>query len=176
MFKFLIYILIGLSLSVDAFTIAVSYGTVINRIRDKYLLVILIGIFHFIMPVIGSIIAKVIESVIIIKPKYIVFIIFLLLIIEMINDSQKNEQIKKIGIVTLLLISFVVSIDSLSIGVILGLTKEKVIVASTIFSIISSIITLIGINIGIKLKHNKNSNIIGIILLCLVALKYLIFG
>ena len=176
MIEILTYILIGLSLSIDAFTVAISYGTVINKKSEKILMTLLIGSFHFILPLVGDYLANVIKDSIIVNTRYIVLIIFIILIIEMIKDND-NKKISKNNFITIIIISIIVSIDSFSIGLILGLAKEKTILASSIFSIISSSSTLIGIKIGniITEKSTKTAKKIGILLLITVALKYLLY-
>ena len=178
MVQIITYILLGLSLSVDAITIAISYGTKFNRNIEKINMTLLVGIFHFIMPIFGCKIANIIDNTIIIKTKFIVLIIFIFLIIEMIRDNNEEKKEIKKSIITILLTSLVVSIDSFTIGIAIGLSHEKIILASSIFSIISSVGTFIGINIGnnITKKEGKYSKIIGISLLIIVSIKYLLFG
>lgn len=175
MIDILIYSIIGLSLSIDALSVAISYGTVINKQYEKILMISLIGIFHFFMPILGKSISKIIENKIVINTKYIIFIIFSLLIVEMINEDN-NINIKKIDLLKIFLISFLVSIDSFSIGIVIGLNNGKIILASALFSIISSIATFIGINIGnmITQKNRKIAKILGVSLLIITALKYLL--
>ena len=54
MFKVLIYFFIGISLSMDAFTLSLSIGTTSPKKKNQLLLSILIGSFHFFMPIIGN--------------------------------------------------------------------------------------------------------------------------
>lgn len=175
MIEILIYILIGISLSIDAFVAALSYGTILSRTNEKILLVSTIGLLHFIMPLIGSYIAYLIKDISLIKTKYIVIIIFILLIIGMIKEDNHNS-INITNILNIILLGLAVSIDSLSIGIALSLSDSKIILAALIFSIISATTTLIGIKIGnfITQKYNNKAKIVGIILMIIVIIKYLI--
>lgn len=178
MLEILMYILTGLSLSVDALTMAISYGTIIGKSVVKKQLSILVGIFHFMMPIFGFIITNKLSKNIFINTKYLITIIFIILIIEMCKEDTEHEKTININLVTIILTCLAVSIDSMSIGIVIGLTKGKIIIASIIFSIISFIATLIGLSVGeiLKEKNKKISKIIAILLFLLVAVKYLIFA
>ena len=57
-------LLIGLSLSVDAFTLSLAYG-LLNIPKRKIIMISgLVGIFHFIMPLIGYLISDLLNKVI----------------------------------------------------------------------------------------------------------------
>ena len=51
--KIVTIFLIALSLSIDAFSLALIYGTQGISKRDKIILAIIVGMYHFIMPLIG---------------------------------------------------------------------------------------------------------------------------
>ena len=114
----------------------------------------------------------------IIKTNYIIFIIFFLLSIGIINNKENDNIITKLTTIKCLIISFIVSLDSLSVGIALGLTKNNVFNVCIIISIISTIITFIGIILGkrIKEQYNSKSKYIGAMILFLIAIKYLIYG
>ena len=56
--QLLIYFFIAIGLSMDAFSLAIAYGT--NNIEKKKILIlsISVGLFHFFMPVLGSLIGQ----------------------------------------------------------------------------------------------------------------------
>ena len=47
-------LLIGISLSMDTFSLSLSIGSVSNQSRLLKLLPLFVGIFHFFMPIIGN--------------------------------------------------------------------------------------------------------------------------
>ena len=51
--KIITIILIAVSLSMDAFSLALIYGTQAISKKGKILLSIIVGLYHFIMPLIG---------------------------------------------------------------------------------------------------------------------------
>ena len=103
------------------------------------------------------------------------FILFIILSIEM-YKTKDEEKSSILNNITILLIAFSVSIDSFTVGIAFGLNNEYILISSIIFSIISSIFTYLGLTLGkrIKNKYKKLSTYLGIILLLIVAFKYLI--
>ena len=77
--------LIGISLSIDAFTMALAYGLVGIKKRNMFISSITVGLFHFFMPLLGSLLGSELLNSFKINPKYLIIIIIILLIIEMIK-------------------------------------------------------------------------------------------
>ena len=68
-------ILIAVSLSMDAFSLSLLYGTLkMDRITNLKLSII-VGIYHFFMPLLGNVVGYTIINVLPIKPNFIVFMI-----------------------------------------------------------------------------------------------------
>lgn len=170
----LIYFFMGIGLSMDAFSLSLSLGTTNPNKNSIIKTSITIGIFHFFMPIIGYIIGLYFNTKIN-TPNILTAIIFIILSYEIYRNRNKEEN-SLLTNINILLISLSVSIDSLSVGIALGLNNEFIYLASIIFSIISSLFTYIGLILGKKLnsKYKTISTYIGIILLLIVALKYLI--
>ena len=76
----------------DAFSLALIYGTQGITKKHKILLSLIVGIYHFIMPLIGVAIGTVITKKILVNPNIIVGIILSLIAIEMIISSFKEED------------------------------------------------------------------------------------
>ena len=170
----LIYFFTGIGLSMDAFSLSLSLGTT-NPPKNIILkTTLIIGIFHFIMPILGYFIGYTFQYRIP-NINILTFILFLILSIEM--YKSKDEENKSIlNNITIILIAFSVSIDSFTVGIAFGLNNELIILSSIIFSIISSIFTYCGLTLGkrLKYKYKKISTYLGIILLLIVAFKYLL--
>ena len=166
-----IYFFMAIGLSMDAFSLAIAYGT--NNINKLKILIlsILVGIFHFLMPYIGSIIFFLIK-----KSNYIVSTVFFLLAIEMYKSRNEEHNETLTNIISLIIFSATVSIDSFSVGLALGINQNNLIPAFTIFSIISALFTFSGLTLGgyLSLKYGNKSNYLGIIILIVIGIKYLI--
>lgn len=171
----LIYFFIAIGLSMDAFSLSIAYGT--NKINKIKIIILstLVGIFHFIMPLIGSNIGQKIFFLIN-KSNYIVSIIFFLLSYEMYRSRNEKHIEKLSNIISLILFPLTVSIDSFSVGLALGINNQNSKVAFIIFSVVSALFTFLGLTLGnyLSKKFGNKATYLGIIILVLIAIKYLI--
>ena len=170
-------LLVGISLSMDAFSLALIYGTYGLKKKDIYLLSIIVGIFHFFMPLIGIFFGNIISMYFILNLNLVVSIIFGIIGIEMILSSTKEEEPNlAINLFGFLLFGLSVSIDSLTTGIGLSVINKNYLQCSIIFMITSGIFTYIGLLLGNKLnnKLGRISTTIGGIILLLLAIYYLI--
>ena len=169
--------IIGVSLSMDAFSLALAYGTLGLRNKDKVILSIIVGIFHFFMPLIGLNIGNLILSYFIFDINYIVSIIFsvigISMIISSIRDSEERIVISMLGFI---LFGFSVSIDSFTTGIGLNSINSNYLQVSSIFACVSCLFTYIGLVFGYKLNKSfgKLSTFIGGIILIFMGLYYLL--
>lgn len=171
----LIYFLLALSLSTDAFFLSLSLSTSEIAKKEEQLLCILIGLFHFVMSFLGNIIGHTISKKIMMNTNIISAMIFLFLALETLLNNNKKNKINKLSFLISIIIAVTVSLDSFNTGVALGIGKGPILIASTMFMIISSVITLVGFYIGNKAneKYEKIGKLLGTILLLLIAIKYL---
>ena len=173
-------IIISISLSMDAFSLAIIYGT--SEIEKKMinLLSTMVGIFHFFMPILGSIVGVFLIKSFILNSDLLIGIIFAILACDMLFGIKDldNSKISITGIYQALLFAFSVSIDSFSMGMGLGLHEENIILCGLLFSIFSFLFTKLGLDFGRKLtiKFGKFANIVGSIILLILGIKYLIFN
>ena len=169
-------ILIAISLSMDAFSLSLIYGTEGIKNKGKMLLSLIVGIYHFIMPLIGLTLGSVITSKIIINTNILVGIILSLISIEMIVSSFKNKEEKfLLSIPGYLLFGLSVSIDSLTTGIGLPAITNNYIITALIFSVTSFIFTFLGLNLGniLNQKYGKISTLIGGIILLIFGIVYI---
>lgn len=166
---------IAISLSMDAFSLSLAYGTISMTKKEINLLSIIVGIYHFFMPILGMFIGNFIFNVLHINSKLIVLLIFTFIGINMILESfKKEEKVKKMKLSEMILFGLAVSIDSFSVGIGLNNISNNFIICSSIFSITSFIFTYIGLKLGNKLNQmiGKIATIIGGIALILFGLFY----
>lgn len=171
-------IIIAVGLSMDAFSLAMLYGTLNFDQRKTLTLAGAVGVFHFFMPLLGNLIGLIILSLLPIKPNAVVGIIFMMISIQMLLSSFKEEEIVDLkGIIAIILFAFTVSIDSFSVGITLSFVARNYLLSVSIFSIVSFLFTYIGLSIGGKLtqKFGKWSTIMGGIILFFLSIAYLFF-
>ena len=173
----IVIFILAVGLSMDAFSLSMIYGTLDLPKKMQKLMSIMVGIFHFFMPLLGYEIGELILKVIKINPDILVGIIFIILGIEMLLSLKKEEQIKILtGIVSVLFFAFTVSIDSFSIGVGFGVANVNILLPCLIFSITSAIFTYLGVILGKKLSNKFGSitTLIGAIILIVLGINYII--
>ena len=161
----------------DAFSLALIYGTQDITKKGKILLSAIVGIYHFIMPLIGLTLGLYVTSKIIINTNILVGIILSLIAIEMIISSFKNKEEKfLLSIPGYLLFGLSVSIDSLTTGIGLPAITDKYILSASVFSVTSLLFTFLGLNLGniLNKKYGKISTIIGGIILLVIGLLYIL--
>lgn len=174
--KILTIILIAISLSMDAFSLSLLYSTKGIKQKDKIILSIIVGSYHFIMPLIGLSIGYFITSKIVFNTDILVGIIFSLIAIEMIISSFKVKEEKfLLSIPGFLIFGLSVSIDSLTTGIGLQTITNSYILSCLIFSLTSLIFTFLGLNLGniLHQKYGKISTVIGGSILLLLGVTYI---
>lgn len=168
--------LIAISLSMDAFSLSLAYGTISLSKNDIKLLSVIVGVYHFFMPILGMLIGNFILNVLKINDNILVFVIFLFIGISMIIESfKKGEKVKKLKITEMILFGLAVSIDSFSIGIGLNAISNNFLICSIIFSITSFVFNYIGLILGNKLNQliGKVATFIGGITLIILGIIYI---
>ena len=168
----LIILIIAISLSMDAFSLSLAYGTLALKKSDIYKLSIIVGLYHFLMPQFGNIIGNIVIKII--NPNLLILIVLSFIGTQMILENKENKELKKMKLIELLLFGFAVSIDSFSIGIGLNTLSNNPIIASIIFSVSAFIFTFIGLSLGKKInnKIGKISTTIGGVALILIGIIY----
>ena len=169
--------IIAISLSMDAFSLSLAYGTISLSKKEINILSIIVGIYHFFMPIFGMLIGSYITRFIHIGEDIIILVIFSIIGINMVIESKKEqEEVKQMKLVEMLLFGFAVSIDSFSVGIGLNNISNKFIMCSSIFSITSFIFTYIGLKLGKKLNSiiGKVATLLGGIALVLFGIIYVL--
>ncbi len=169
-------IIIGISLSMDAFSLSLVYGTLNLEKKMLRFLSVVVGIFHFFMPLLGSMIGEFVVHNFIPEPNKLVGIIFIILSIQMLLNIKELETTKATmkSIAQAFLFGFSVSLDSFSVGIGLGARGENMVLCGLVFSLCSAVFTYSGLNLGKKLtlKFGKIANIVGSLMLLILGIEY----
>ena len=129
----LFLILIGISLSMDTFSLAINLGTYNPPFKENILYSLIVGLFHFILPLIGTLLGS-----------YLINIIAI----------SKEEKDLKFTSINKFIYAFSVSLDSLTIGLILKSMGNIWFLGPFIFSFLAAIFTYLGLIIG-KYSYQK---------------------
>lgn len=173
----LLVLLVAVSLSMDTFSLSLVYGTLNMIKKQKYTLSMIVGIFHFFMPLIGMFIGSYILSFIKINPEIVVGIILIFIGFQMFIETLKEEiEIKGLKIIDFILFAFAVSIDSFSVGISLKTIYENYLFSVSSFAICSFLFTWFGLAIGNKVQKSlgKYATMIGGIILVIVGMFYIL--
>ena len=175
--ELLILLLIGISLSIDAFSVSTCLGMCDISLKRTLKISLTVGLFHFIMPILGVIISYQLHKILLINSDIILGIILLLLGTQLFIETIKpsNKEINNTGT---LLFAFGVSLDSFSVGLGLSAITDNLLLASTIFTVCSFSFTFLGLTIGkyINKLLKKYSYLLGTILLTMLGIIFLIKG
>lgn len=160
-------ITLGITLSLDAFSLSLAYGLLKVRKKETILTSLTVGIFHFIMPLLGNKIDLIINNYVNINSKMLLILVLSFILIETIKSIKEETKEYSLNIINIIIFSFLVSLDSFSIGLGLNYITNKILLSSIIFMILSSIFTYLGFNLGkyINKKTKTYSKIISIIIL-----------
>lgn len=167
--------LVAVSLSMDAFSLSLAYGTISLSKKEIKLLSSIVGIYHFFMPIVGMLIGNFIINLLHIKLNLITLIIFVFIGISMIIESIKgNEKVHQMRISEMILFGFAVSIDSFSIGIGIKSISNNFLLCSCLFSLVSAIFTYIGLILGNKLNIliGKLASVLGGIILIVLGIIF----
>ena len=174
-------LLIGISLAMDAFAVAICKGLALKKINIKNCIIVGIyfGLFQGIMPIIGFILGISFQEIITKVDHWIAFVFLSVLGINMIKDSLSKEHEALDNLVnfkTMFGLSIATSIDALAIGITFAFLNVNIISSSIIITITTFIISIIGVIIGNKVgnKFEKKAEFLGGIILLIIGIKILL--
>jgi len=173
--------LIGISLSMDAFSVSVIAGSLIDRRKlfNSFKISFSFGFFQFIMPIFGWLTGIRFIKYIYKFDHIVAFLILFIVGIKIIYESRKIEKtIDFDRKFIILILSFATSFDAYAVGLTFSLLKIRVLTPSIIIGLTTFLICLAGFYTGNRIKKifgEKLELIAGIILL-LIGFKILLKG
>lgn len=173
---------LALGLAADAFTVSISCGFLIKRIKiNKALKIALFfGGFQFLMPLLGWILGIKFSYLIADFDHWIAFGLLSLMGGKMIYESLQAEEEEKtinpLDLSTLLILAIATSIDALAAGLGLSLLKISIATTAGLIGIITFGLSFAGVFVGHKIgnKFNNQIEIIGGLILIFIGSKILI--
>lgn len=168
-------LLIGISLSMDTFSLSLTLGTVSENKLIK-ILPLFVGIFHFFMPLLGNIIGITLINLLDLASNIILGTVLIVLGINLAIHYFKDETADiNLNILGIIIFALSVSVDSFSVGLGINDITNNYYIASIIFALCSAAFTYLGIIIG---KYSskligKYAIILGIFLLLILGIFHL---
>ncbi len=171
--EYISIIIVAVSLSMDAFSLALAYGTLGLENKLSLKLSLSVGIFHFFMPLLGMGVKYYLVQYSSISWHFITSIIYFYLGIMLLLESREDKKVSKLcSIKDILLFSLAVSLDSLSVGI---AEQQFTLVAPIFYALFSFSFTVTGLKMGKKLNYifGKTATIMGGIFFCILGIFHL---
>lgn len=180
-------ILLAVSLSMDAFAVALCKGLALKKINLKSCLIVgaWFGSFQGLMPLIGYLLGNTFADKITSIDHWIAFVLLAIIGGNMVKEAfDKDEECVNcsLGAKTMLLMAIATSIDALAVGVSFAFTEFKpawfVYVAFILIAVITCGLSSAGVKIGniFGTKYKSKAELAGGIVLILLGLKILLEG
>lgn len=172
--------LMAFALALDGFSISLGLGMQRLRLLHVLLISMLIGFFHFLLPLFGITIGFIVSAQVHSVAEFFSGIILLLIGLHMLLSPLQQERDFPITIrrrYQLLTLAFVVSLDSFPVGISLGLQNAHVLLAIAMIGLIASVLSCIGMIIGKRVTNvfGTYSEIIGGAILLLFGIYTMFF-
>lgn len=177
-------LLIAISLSMDAFAVAVSNGICIHNFSSEnaFKQGIYFGLFQFLMPLLGYFLGSSVKNYIEAIDHFIAFGLLSLIGINMIIESIKSkneiicENTEAMTNKTLIIQAIATSIDALAVGISFAVLETNIIISCSIIGIVAFTFSFFGGILGKKAGKllKGKAEILGGIILIFIGTKILI--
>jgi len=171
---------IAVGLSMDAFAVAITKGLCLRALRLKYALLtgIFFGSFQAFMPLIGYYLGVKLEDYLTSIDHWIIFGLLLLIGLNMILESRKQEHEKcdAFSLKSMTILSLATSIDALAVGITFAFLHAKIWISITVIGLTTFVLSYIGVVIGCMFgsKFKSKAELAGGIVLILIGAKILL--
>ncbi len=180
-------IVLAVSLSMDAFAVALCKGLALKKINLKNCIIVgaWFGTFQGLMPLIGYLLGNTFAEKITSIDHWIAFVLLALIGGNMIKESLSKEEEccdDSLGFKTMLVMAIATSIDALAVGVSFAFTDFNpdwfVYIAFILIGIITFTLSSIGVKTGniFGTKYKSKAEFAGGAILILLGLKILLEG
>lgn len=166
----------------DAFSLALSIGTLYIPKKKRLLLSFIVGIFHFFMPLIGMVVGKYFTSLVHVSTDLLSTVIFLYIAYGMYKEYRESDYIDfDISIYGMLIFALGVSLDAFGVGFTL-VNNNYLFLIPLVFAVFSLTFTLLGLSLGKVLNDyiGKYAIIFGISIMLILSIfnfvKFIPFG
>ncbi len=176
-------IMIGIGLAMDAFSVSVTDGILLDKPKFAQAVKIsfFFAAFQFIMPVIGYFAGTTFSGLIEACDHWVAFLLLAIIGGKMIYEAfSKNEDEQKsenpLALKTLTVLAIATSIDALAVGVTFATVATPVLLSSAIIGAVTFLICALGVYLGSRCGDifGNKAEIAGGIILILIGLKILI--
>lgn len=177
--------LIAISISMDAFAVAICMGLGMSKLNIKNGLIISLffGVFQGVMPVIGWLLGIKFIKYIASFDHWVAFILLafigLKMIYEAFHPEEEIETNDKLDYKELTLMSIATSIDALAVGITFAIVPNvNMYLSFVVITLVAIVFSFGGVVIGNKFgnRFQQKAEILGGIILCILGLRIVIMG
>lgn len=173
--------IIAVSLSMDAFAVAICKGLSVKQVKIKHALIVglYFGGFQGGMPLLGYLLGVRFRSAITSIDHWIAFVLLGLIGFNMIREALSHEEEEvsaAFDIKTMIPLAVATSIDALAVGVTFAVLKVDIVPAVSFIGVITFVLSMIGVKIGniFGVKYKSKAELAGGITLILMGTKILL--
>ncbi len=148
-------VMLGIGLAMDAFSVSVSDGILLGRVKlsQAAKIAFFFGLFQFIMPVLGYLAGSTFAGVIESFDHWVAFSLLGIIGGKMIFEavSKKEEECtvaNPLALKTLTILAIATSIDALAVGVTFATIATPVLLSSAIIGAVTFVICIAGVYLG----------------------------
>ncbi len=180
-------ILLAVSLSMDAFAVALCKGLAMQKLKVKSCIIVgaWFGAFQALMPLLGFLLGSTFADKITSVDHWIAFVLLALIGGNMIKEAFEKGEEKaddSLGVKNMLIMAVATSIDALAVGVSFAFTEFNpdwyVYIAFALIGIITFTISAVGVKIGniFGTRYKSKAEFAGGVILIGLGLKILLEG
>ena len=173
----LVYLFIlGICLSVDAFSISLNLGWQIKEKYKWFFFTLSVGMLHFLMPILGAFLGSRISKILDINTDFFMGLILFFIGLTSLLSINKDEELLSMSVPSLLGIALSVSVDSFTLGIGLIYKRINILLSGLIFSFCSSFFTYFGLLLGkyLSTRFDQKFKMASIILLLLLGVIHIL--
>lgn len=175
-------LLIAVSLSMDAFAVAVCKGLAMKKLTWRGMLTVSawFGAFQALMPLIGYYLGRVFERQIQAVDHWISFALLLLIGLNMIREAFSREEepaCASLAPSVMVLLALATSIDALAVGVVFALSGSlNIWLSALIIGVAAFLLSAVGVRVGnlFGARHKSRAEFVGGVILVLLGVKILL--
>lgn len=174
------FLLIGVAVSMDAFSAAICKGLSVKRVKLMHMLIVglYFGIFQGVMPVLGFLAGTSFSGLIQKWDHWIAFILLGILGLQMIKEAVESEEcpVGDFTYRTMVPLAIATSIDALAVGVTFAFLQVNILQAALIIGSFTFLMSALGVRLGNEFgqKFQKPAQISGGVILIVIGAKILI--
>ena len=177
-------ILIGVSLSMDAFAVSICHGLSMRKFNPRHagLVGLFFGGFPAIMPVLGWLLGSQFARYIERFDHWVAFLLLAFIggkmIWEVARGGEDDAEIddERLDLRRLFVLAVATSIDALAVGISFGVLRVNIAMAAATIGVTTFVICIAGVAVGFRFgsKYKEKAELAGGVMLILIGLKILL--